>query len=161
MTGRMYSDWWSRVTASIIIVGFFLTFVPQFVMGYHGLPRRYPNYPAEFQIYHVMSTAGSSILGLGYLLPCFYLTLSLFFGEKATANPWSATGLEWQTPSPPPVFNFDTTPVVVCGPYEYAIGVDQMGRGLPEAPGASDNPASRHGQTAAPGPMHKETEVVG
>jgi cytochrome c oxidase subunit 1 len=161
MTGRMYSDWWSRVSAVIIIVGFFLTFVPQFIMGYHGLPRRYPNYPYEFQIYHVMSTAGASILGVGYLLPCFYLTLSLFFGEKATANPWSATGLEWQSPSPPSVFNFDSTPVVVCGPYEYAIGVDQMGRGLPEAPGVADNPAAHHGQTAAPGPMHKETEVVG
>jgi cytochrome c oxidase subunit 1 len=161
MTGRMYSDWWSRVSASIIIVGFFLTFVPQFIMGYHGLPRRYPNYPGEFQIYHVMSSAGASILGLGYLMPCVYLTLSLFFGKKATANPWSATGLEWQTPSPPSVFNFDSTPVVVCGPYEYAIGVDQMGRGLPEAPGYVDDPDARHAHTAAPGPMHKETEVVG
>jgi cytochrome c oxidase subunit 1 len=161
MTGRMYSDWWSRVAASIIIVGFFLTFVPQFVMGYHGLPRRYPNYPAEFQIYHVMSTAGASILGLGYIMPCVYLTLSLFNGPKASANPWSATGLEWQTPSPPPVFNFDRTPVVVCGPYEYAIGVDQMGRGLPEAPGSIDDPSSRFDRTAAPGPSHKETEVVG
>ena len=161
MTGRMYSDWWSRVCAAIIIVGFFLTFVPQFIMGYHGHPRRYPNYPAQFQIYHVMSTAGASILGFGYLMPCVYLTLSLFFGKKASANPWSATGLEWQTPSPPPVFNFETTPVVVCGPYEYAIGVDQMGRGLPEGPGADDDPSSFHGQTSGAGPMHKETQVVG
>jgi cytochrome c oxidase subunit I len=135
MTGRMYSDFWSRASATIIFVGFFLTFMPQFVLGYHGMPRRYPNYPPEFQIYNVLSTAGASILGLGYLLPGFYLTLSLFFGEKAPANPWSATGLEWQTPSPPHTFNFEYTPVVVCGPYEYAIGVDQLGRGLPEPPG--------------------------
>ena len=99
------------------------------------MPRRYPNYPAEFQICNVMSTAGASILGLGYLMPAFYLTLSLFFGEKAAANPWSATGLEWQTPSPPTISQLRHTPVVVCGPYEYAIGVDQMGRGLPEPPG--------------------------
>ncbi len=164
MTGRMYSDWWSRVAAAIIITGFFLTFVPQFILGYHGMPRRYPNYPQEFQVYNVMSTAGASILGLGYLLPVCYLTLSLFFGQKATGNPWSATGLEWASPSPPPVFNFDESkmPVVVCGPYEYAIGIDQMGRGLPEGPsGGPSSPASTDGQSAPPGPMNKETEVVG
>ncbi len=164
MTGRMYSDWWSRVAACIIIVGFFLTFIPQFIIGYHGMPRRYPNYPPEFLVYNVMSTAGASILGLGYLIPAFYLTLSLFYGKKASANPWSATGLEWQTPSPPPQFNFDEAnmPVVVCGPYEYAIGVDQMGRGLPESPGAEDDPSSKlGGHTSPAGPMNKETEVAG
>jgi len=163
MTGRMYSDWWSRVAASIIIVGFFLTFIPQFILGYHGMPRRSPNYAPEFQIYNVMSTAGASILGLGYLLPACYLSLSLFFGDRATANPWSATGLEWVSASPPTVFNFEFTPVVVCGPYEYAIGVDQLGRGLPEppGPGSADDPASRDGPTGPAGPMKKETEVVG
>jgi cytochrome c oxidase subunit 1 len=163
MTGRMYSDFWSRASATIIFVGFFLTFVPQFVLGYHGMPRRYPNYPPEFQVYNVLSTAGASILGLGYLLPGFYLTLSLFFGKKATSNPWSATGLEWLTPSPPPVTNFDRTPVVVCGPYEYALGIDQLGRGLPEPPGPGGpiDPASHYGPTGPAGPMQKETEVVG
>jgi cytochrome c oxidase subunit 1 len=145
----------------ITIVGFFLTFVPQFIIGYNGHPRRYPNYPDVYQLYHVMSTAGATILGVGYLIPAFYFTLSLFFGEKAPANPWSATGLEWQTPSPPPVTNFEATPVVVCGPYEYSLGVDQLGRGLPEAPGGTDNPAGRLARTAAPGPMEKETHVVG
>jgi cytochrome c oxidase subunit 1 len=163
MTGRMYSDWWSRVAASIIFVGFFFTFVPQFVLGYNGMPRRYPNYPQEWQVYNVLSTAGATILGIGYTIPAIYLTLSLFFGEKASANPWSATGLEWQTPSPPSVFNFDKVPVVVCGPYEYAIGVDQMGRGLPEppGPGGSEGPAGHAGITGPSGPMHKETHVVG
>jgi cytochrome c oxidase subunit I len=163
MTGRMYSDWWSRVAASIIIVGFFFTFIPQFVMGYHGMPRRYPNYPDEFTYLNVMSTAGASILGIGYLMPAFYLTLSLFFGEKATANPWSATGLEWASPSPPTVHNFESMPVVVCGPYEYAIGVDQMGRGLPEppGPGGAEGPAGKVGPTGPEGHMKKETEVVG
>jgi len=162
MTGRMYSDWWSRVAAVIIIFGFFITFIPQFIVGYHGMPRRYPNYPAEFQFLNVMSTAGASILGIGYLLPAVYLTLSLFFGKRAAANPWSATGLEWQCPSPPVVHNFEHLPlVVVCGPYEYALGVDQLGRGLPEPPGAQDDPAHRDGITGPAGPMHKETEVVG
>lgn len=161
MTGRMYSDWWSRVAASIIFVGFFLTFVPQFILGYNGMPRRYPNYPAEFQVYNVLSTAGASVLGIGYLIPAVYLTLSLFIGEKAPANPWSATGLEWATPSPPTMHNFESTPVVVCGPYEYAIGVDQMGRGLPEPPGEGGGPYSDYGKSGPPGPMQKETHVVG
>src|SRR5439155_8723039 len=126
------------------------------------MPRRYPNYPPEFQVYNVLSSAGASILGVGYLLPGIYLTLSLFFGDKATANPWSATGLEWQTPSPPSMHNFDDTPVVVCGPYEYAIGVDQLGRGLPEPPGAIDDPRQRdRGHTGPAGPMSKPSEVVG
>jgi cytochrome c oxidase subunit I len=162
MTGRMYSDFWSKTSATVIFVGFFFTFVPQFVLGYHGMPRRYPNYPEEFQVYNVLSTAGASILGVGYLMPAVYLTLSLFFGPKASANPWSATGLEWQVPSPPTVFNFEYLPITVCGPYEYAIGVDQMGRGLPEPPGMNDdNPASRLGLTGPAGAQPKETEVVG
>ncbi len=121
MTGKMYSDWWSRIAAVVICIGFFLTFLPQFVMGTHGLPRRYPNYPEEFQILHVMSTAGSSILGVGYAMPVFYLLHSLFFGRSAGPNPWRATGLEWQIPSPPEKHNFDHTPVVTEGPYEYAM----------------------------------------
>ena len=161
MTGRMYSDRWSRVAAAITFVGFFLTFMPQFMLGYHGMPRRYPNYPQEFQVLNVMSTAGASILGQGYLLPCIYLTVSLFNGKKASANPWSATGLEWTLPSPPTVHNFDSTPIVVCGPYEYAIGVDQMGRGLPAPPPSSGVAGDDMKKTGPNGPMHKETEVVG
>ncbi len=121
MTGRMYSDFWSRLAAVTVIVGFFLTFMPQFVAGYSGLPRRYPNYPAEYQFWNILSTAGASIQGIGYLMPVVYLTASLFFGPRAGSNPWKATGLEWQIPSPPGPHNFDRTPVVFFPPYEYAI----------------------------------------
>ena len=121
ITGRMYSDTASRITAIIIFVGFFLTFLPQFVAGYNGMPRRYHTYAPEFQVWNVMSTAGASILGVGYVLPLFYLTSSLWFGKPAGRNPWHATGLEWQTPSPPPTENFETTPVVVRPPYQYHL----------------------------------------
>jgi cytochrome c oxidase subunit I len=67
----------------------------------------------------VLSTAGASILAIGYLLPMVYLFWSLRYGKPAGDNPWSATGLEWQTPSPPPTFNFDETPVVTWEAYEY------------------------------------------
>src|SRR5262249_16595830 len=119
MTGRMYSQWWSRLAALIIFVGFFLTFLPQFVVGYNGMPRRYHKYVPEFQVWNVLSTAGASILGVGYVLPLCYLPLSLKYGRRAGPNPWRATGLEWQSTSPPPKDNFAETPVVVRAPYQY------------------------------------------
>ena len=116
MTGRMYSELFSKLAALIIFVGFILTFLPQFVLGYLGMPRRYHDYPPEFQVLNVMSSAGASILAVGYVLPLFYLFWSLYGGKPAGPNPWGATGLEWQTPSPPPTHNFDETPVVTRHP---------------------------------------------
>jgi cytochrome c oxidase subunit 1 len=128
MTGKMYPEGWARLAALIIFVGFILTFLPQFVLGYLGMPRRYAVYPAEFQVLNVMSSAGASILAVGYLLPLTYLIWSLAYGKPAGPNPWGATGLEWQTPSPPPTDNFAVTPVVTQGPYEYALqGEEQRG----------------------------------
>jgi cytochrome c oxidase subunit 1 len=121
ITGRMYSEWWSRMAAIIIFVGFFLTFLPQFLLGYAGMPRRYHRYPPEFQVWNVMSSSGASILAVGYVLPFFYLLWSLWYGPPAGPNPWKATGLEWQTPSPPPPHNFEETPVVVREPYQYHL----------------------------------------
>jgi cytochrome c oxidase subunit 1 len=120
MFGRLYPESWARLSAMIIFVGFILTFLPQFVLGYLGMPRRYHAYPSEFQILNVLSSAGASILGVGYVVPLVYLIWSLKYGKVAGANPWVATGLEWQTPSPPPVHNFDTTPAVATAPYDYA-----------------------------------------
>jgi cytochrome c oxidase subunit 1 len=121
MTGKMYSDFWSRLAAVTMLVGFALTFLPQFVVGYLGMPRRYPFYPEEYQLWNILSTAGASIQGVGYLMPVFYLTASLFTGRDAGPNPWKATGLEWQVSSPPPMHNFDGIPVVTHAPYEYAL----------------------------------------
>ena len=120
MTGRMYPENWGRSAAVIIFVGFFLTFLPQFVVGYQGMNRRYHHYAPQYQVLNVMSSAGSSILAVGYALPLCYLLWSLRYGKKAGPNPWGATGLEWQTPSPPPPENFAETPIVTCGPYEYS-----------------------------------------
>jgi cytochrome c oxidase subunit I len=120
LVGKLYPEAWAKTCAVLIFVGFNLTFFPQFVLGYLGMPRRYYTYPDELQVWNVLSSAGASILGIGYLLPMIYLTYSLFKGATAPANPWGATGLEWQTTSPPPTFNFDK-PVVVNEPaYNYA-----------------------------------------
>src|SRR6266852_1833058 len=121
MTGRMYPEAWAKLSALVIFLGFNLTFFPQFIMGYLGMPRRYHAYPEEFQVYHVLSTAGASVLAVGYLIPAAYFIWSLRYGKIAPANPWRATGLEWQTTSPPPPENFDVTPVVTHEAYDYSI----------------------------------------
>ncbi len=119
ITGKLYPEFLARVAAITLFLGFNLTFFPQFILGYLGMPRRYSSYPPEFQVLNVMSTAGASILALGYLLPMIYLVWSMRYGAVAGPNPWPATGLEWQTASPPLTENFDVTPEVTWEPYDY------------------------------------------
>jgi cytochrome c oxidase subunit 1 len=119
ITGRMYPEGLAKISGLVIFLGFNLTFFPQFILGYLGMPRRYHVYPDEFQVLNVLSTAGASILGFGYLLPLCYFLWSLRYGAHAPANPWGATGLEWETPSPPPTENFPRTPVVTRDAYDY------------------------------------------
>jgi cytochrome c oxidase subunit 1 len=120
ISGRMYPEGWGKLSALLIFVGFNLTFFPQFVVGYLGMPRRYHVYSPEFQVFHIFSTAGASILAVGYILPLIYFIWSFRYGKIAGPNPFRATGLEWQTSSPPPTENFDQTPVVTEEAYEYA-----------------------------------------
>jgi cytochrome c oxidase subunit 1 len=120
MFGRMYPELIARFSAVIVFVGFNLTFFPQFVLGYLGMPRRYHAYPEEFQVLNVLSSAGASILGLGYLLPMTYLLWSLKYGRVASRNPWRAKGLEWEhADSPPATYNYERTPVVTEAAYAY------------------------------------------
>jgi cytochrome c oxidase subunit I len=125
ISGKLYPETWARFAALVVFVGFNLTFFPQFILGYLGMPRRYHAYPPEFQVLNVMSTAGASILAVGYLLPMAYLIWSMRYGKAANDNPWDATGLEWQTPSPPPTENFEDTPVVTWEAYDYGAKEDK------------------------------------
>jgi cytochrome c oxidase subunit 1 len=126
MTGRMYPEGWAKLSALVIFLGFNLTFFPQFILGYLGMPRRYHVYPAEFQVLHVLSTAGASVLAVGYVIPMLYFIWSLRYGKVAGANPWGATGLEWRTASPPPKHNFEEIPVVTAEAYDYSTVMGEV-----------------------------------
>ncbi len=119
MTGKMYSEFWGKVSAMLVFVGFNLTFFPQFILGYQGMPRRYAAYPPEFQVLNIFSTAGASVLGVGLVMPVVYLGHSLIYGKDAGDNPWMLPGLEWRTSSPPPTENFEVMPVVTWEAYSF------------------------------------------
>ena len=121
ITGRMYPEGPAKIAAITIFVGFFFTFGPQFLLGFLGMPRRYAAYPPEWQILNVLSTAGATVMGLGYMLGALYLLWSLKYGPIAGPNPWNAYGLEWQTASPPITANFVKTPTVLHEAYDYEI----------------------------------------
>ena len=122
MFGKMYSESWAKVAYWFIFIGFNLTFFIQFIMGSKGMPRRYYSYIDEFQIYHQISTVGSWLLAIGFVIMLIYLVKSLTSGEEADANPWGALTLEWtELPSPPAYHAFEKSPVVTKGPYEYGV----------------------------------------
>jgi cytochrome c oxidase subunit 1 len=111
VTGKLYSERLAKFAAILMFVGFNVTFFPQYLLGYEGMPRRYHSYLPKFQELNVISTGGAVLLAISYTLPVLYLLWSLKYGEKAPPNPWDARGLEWQTSSPPPKENFLHPPV--------------------------------------------------
>ena len=129
ISGKMYPEFLAKLSALIIFFGFNLTFFPQFILGYMGMNRRYGSYAPEFQNLNVLSTAGASILGVGYILPLCYLIWSWKYGPVAPPNPWRATGLEWKTNSPPPKHNFDETPLVTWKAYEFEAQKEDLNLG--------------------------------
>ena len=122
MFGKVYSERWALAAAVLVILGFNATFIPQFLLGNMGMPRRYYSYPEQFQALNVASTAGASLLAFGFFIILFYLVASLVKGKVAGPNPWFSRGYEWNTPSPPNVENFPETPVYDRGPHEYQDG---------------------------------------
>ena len=130
MFGKMYNQALAKIACLLIFIGFNVTFLPQFVMGSQGMPRRYYNYVEQFTIYHQISTVGAFILGIGFTLVLGYLLYSLFKGKKASSNPWGSRALEWQVSSPPSHHNFEYTPVIIHGPYDYHQPMEDFQLGL-------------------------------
>ncbi|MCB9612537.1 MAG: cytochrome c oxidase subunit I [Sandaracinus sp.] len=121
MTGKMYDEGTARVAWFLVFVGFNVTFLSQFVMGSQGMPRRYYDYLDQFQPLHMASSGGAYILGLGFIIMAWMFAKSLLSGAKAPANPWGSAGYEWMTTTPPHPHNFETTPVMTRGPYDYHL----------------------------------------
>ena len=119
MTGRMYSELWGRIACGLIFLGFNATFFVQFIMGTHGMPRRYYNYESKFSFHHQFSSAGSYLMAIGFVTIAVYLLRSLFRGRRAPANPWGGATLEWQCSSPPPHDNF-AVPPTAGDPYDFS-----------------------------------------
>ncbi len=119
VTGRLYSERWGLLAAALVSAGFFVTFFPQFLLGNAGMPRRYYDYPPEYQTLHVVSTVGSWVLASGMIITVGYLLWALKSGKRAGKNPWHSASYEWLTRSPPPPHNFDDTPVFATDPYDY------------------------------------------
>ncbi|HTR49985.1 MAG TPA: cbb3-type cytochrome c oxidase subunit I [Kofleriaceae bacterium] len=119
ITGKLYSETWARVTWAAVSFGFIVTFTPQFLLGNHGMPRRYATYPPDMQWLHVISTVGACVLGLGLVGVLGYLAVAWWSGPRAGDNPWRSASFEWRSPSPPPHENFPTPPQWTTGPYDY------------------------------------------
>lgn len=121
MFGRMYSEGKAKISFWMILIGFNVTFFPQFILGAKGMPRRYWSYLPEFTFLNRVSTVGSWLIAAGFIYVAYYLFQAVKSGKRASSNPWRALTLEWQTPSPPPHNNFLETPTVTAWPYEYLV----------------------------------------
>lgn len=119
MIGKMYNEAIARMSFVFVFIGFNVTFFPQFVLGNMGMPRRYHDYLPAYESLNRISTVGSWLIGFGFVLALYAIVQAIFRGAKAPMNPWGSKTLEWTIPSPPPHENFEKTPVVTAGPYEY------------------------------------------
>jgi cytochrome c oxidase subunit 1 len=121
MTGRMYDETLGKIHFWTTFVFFNLTFAPMHVVGIEGMPRRVADYADQFATWNLIISLASFGVGLSTLVFLYNMVVSWKGGPRAVANPWRALTIEWQVSSPPPIFNFDSVPTVVGGPYEYGV----------------------------------------
>ncbi len=126
ITGKMYNEVAGKIGWVLVFFGFNLTFLPQFVLGMNGMPRRYYDYPPEFEWLHTLSTIGALINGIGYSFALLNMLYAFIWGKKiAPRNPYKSLSLEWDTQSPPIHENFEETPTVTDYPYAYGVPVKE------------------------------------
>ena len=125
MFGRLYSERVGLLSATGVFLGFNLTFVPQFLRGNMGMPRRYYSYPPRFQWLNDLSTGGAYLLAAAILVTVLNLLIALKWGKKSGPNPWRSRSFEWLTDSPPPKHNFEEPPHLGYSPYDYTISEEE------------------------------------
>ena len=97
--------------------GFWVTFLPQYLLGFEGMTRRLWTYPFGLGWHglNVVSTVGAFIMGAGFLVLVYNLLWSQRYGARdVTGDPWDGRTLEWSIPSPAPEYNFARLPVVTA-----------------------------------------------
>jgi len=119
MFGKMYNHTLAKLSAVLFFFGFNITYIPLFIAGAQGMPRRYASYVEEYATLHHTSTYGSWLLATSMLIMFGNLFYSLWKGAQAPDNPWGGATLEWRTSTPPPTLNFDGEPDTSRGAYEY------------------------------------------
>ncbi|MEX1063345.1 MAG: cytochrome c oxidase subunit I [Balneolaceae bacterium] len=137
--GKMYNETLGRIVCVTLFIGFNMTFLPQFVMGSLGMPRRYFNYLEQYQAFHQFSTIGSYVMAVGFFTMAGYLIYSLRKGKRAPSNPWGSRALEWQATSPPALHNYDHTPVIIHGPYDYHRPMQEFQLGIADSHNGHDD----------------------
>jgi cytochrome c oxidase subunit 1 len=121
MTGRMFNERIGFWGFWIIQIGFNVTFLGMFMVGFAGQPRRVFNYSSMFATGNFVSTMGAYTIAVGALIFLYVFISSWGHGQVASANPWKAKTLEWQVPTPVPLENFDVLPVITSDPYGYGL----------------------------------------
>jgi cytochrome c oxidase subunit 1 len=138
VTGRSYNEMLGQIHFWLMFLGFNLTFLPMFSAGLQGMNRRVATYMEELQDLNVFISMMGFVLGGSFLVFMYNAIYSLVRGEKAAPNPWKARTLEWAVPSPPPIENFPTPPVVTGRPYDYGVA-DAPAHAVLSPAGASDD----------------------
>ena len=121
MTGRMLDERTGSIGLWTAFIGFQITFGSMFVAGLQGQPRRVLQFDNLFNISNWISTIGAYTIGIGMLIFLGAIISSWMYGDKASSNPWGSKSLEWQTPTPVPLENFEVLPVVTERPYDYGV----------------------------------------
>ena len=112
-TGHMLNETLGKWHFWVAVIGFNITFIPQFFVGLAGMPRRIPDYPLMFAEWNMISSIGAFILGASHLIFVYNVVCNIRGGKKAEARAWEgAEGLEWTVPSPAPYHTFETPPEI-------------------------------------------------
>ena len=133
-TGRMMDNRWGKIHFWAMFLFFNLTFFPLFIVGLLGQPRRVFEYASNLQVWNDFSSVNAFLLGASFLIFVGNFVWTIIIDpRRAPANPWASNGLEWQTPTPVPFFNFERIPVILDNPYHYGeakpVAVADLGGG--------------------------------
>ena len=120
MFGIMYDFKKAYIGTVLVTVGFIFHYIPMFILGMQGMPRRYFDYLPQFETGNFLAGFGGFLMVAGIMLMFINLWWSFRTRVEASSDPWGGTTLEWMVPSPPPLHNFVDEPKVLDYPYDFS-----------------------------------------